>query len=168
MVQREDGRRGNAEQGFTLIELMVVVLVIAILLAIAVPTYLGARNSAHDEAAQTSLHITVLAARAAFAEGQSYDNATFADALQAVEPSLTFVRHNVPSTDPKTVSVKATDTNVWYGAAYSKSGTCFYIRDSVASGDAGTTYAEATPAECDGNWAHGKPNNQYKKKKKRG
>ena len=32
------------EDGFTLIELMVVVLIIAILIAIAIPTFLGARG----------------------------------------------------------------------------------------------------------------------------
>src|SRR6202035_225531 len=43
------------EQGFTLIELMVVVLIIAILLAIAIPTFLGAKNTANTRAAQSSL-----------------------------------------------------------------------------------------------------------------
>ncbi len=41
-------RRGDDEKGFTLIELMVVVLIIAILIAIAIPTFLGARNKAND------------------------------------------------------------------------------------------------------------------------
>ena len=35
-------RLNNDEKGFTLIELMVVVLIIAILIAIAIPTFLGA------------------------------------------------------------------------------------------------------------------------------
>ncbi len=48
-------RRRQQEQGFTLIELMVVVLIIAILLAIAVPTYLGARERANDRATQSNL-----------------------------------------------------------------------------------------------------------------
>ncbi len=37
---------GDAEGGFTLIELMVVLLIIAILLAIAIPTFLGVTSSA--------------------------------------------------------------------------------------------------------------------------
>jgi type IV pilus assembly protein PilA len=44
-----------AEAGFTLIELMVVLLIIAILLAIAIPTFLGVSNTASDRAAQSNL-----------------------------------------------------------------------------------------------------------------
>jgi type IV pilus assembly protein PilA len=47
---RARGRR-SGEAGFTLIELMVVVLIIAILIAIAIPTFLGARSRAQDRVA---------------------------------------------------------------------------------------------------------------------
>src|SRR4051794_32243781 len=43
------------EHGFTLIELMVVVLIIAILLAIAIPTFMGARDRANDRRTQSNL-----------------------------------------------------------------------------------------------------------------
>jgi type IV pilus assembly protein PilA len=48
-------RLQRSENGFTLIELMVVVLIIAILLAIAIPTFLGARQRANDRAVQSNL-----------------------------------------------------------------------------------------------------------------
>ena len=47
--------QGEREGGFTLIELMVVVLIIAILIAIAIPTFLGARTRAQNRAVQANL-----------------------------------------------------------------------------------------------------------------
>jgi type IV pilus assembly protein PilA len=47
------GRRD--EEGFTLIELMVVVLIIAILMAIAIPTFLSARGNAQAKAAESNI-----------------------------------------------------------------------------------------------------------------
>src|SRR2546430_11886509 len=48
-------RRKDAEEGFTLIELMVVVLIVVILIAIAIPQFLGARQRAQDSAAKSDL-----------------------------------------------------------------------------------------------------------------
>ena len=49
------------ESGFTLIELMVVVLIIAILIGIAVPTFLAARSRAQDRHAQVNLRNSLTA-----------------------------------------------------------------------------------------------------------
>lgn len=51
------------EDGFTLIELMVVVLIIAILIAIAIPTFLGAQDRARDRGAQSDLRNSLTAAK---------------------------------------------------------------------------------------------------------
>jgi type IV pilus assembly protein PilA len=50
-------------EGFTLIELMVVVLIIAILIAIAIPTFLGAQDRARDRAAQSNVRNALTAAK---------------------------------------------------------------------------------------------------------
>jgi prepilin-type N-terminal cleavage/methylation domain-containing protein len=64
---------GAAEAGFTLIELMVVLLIIAILLAIAIPTFLGVTSSANDRAAQSNLTNALTEATAQYqSSGQSY------------------------------------------------------------------------------------------------
>src|SRR6266550_4252927 len=79
-------RRRDEEQGFTLIELMVVVLIIAILIAIAIPTFLGARARAQDRAAQSDLRNALTAEKTVYTDNQSY-TATSAT-MVAIEPSL--------------------------------------------------------------------------------
>src|SRR3954465_4707477 len=81
---------GRTEEGFTLIELMVVVLIIAILIAIAIPTFLGARGRAQDRASQSSLRNALTNAKAIYTDNGPFRDATVA-ALTAAEPSLTFV-----------------------------------------------------------------------------
>jgi type IV pilus assembly protein PilA len=143
------------DEGFTLIELMVVVLIIAILLAIAIPTFLGARERANDRAAQSSLRNALTAAKTIYTDNQTYnsadDNAT--TGLKAVEPSLSYVAAASNSTGFKEVSALGTDSsgNNWYGAAKSSSGKCFFIRDRSGSGGGTDYYKTATSATCNAN-----------------
>jgi len=53
----------GAESGFTLIELMVVLLIMAILMAVAIPTFLGVRSGAQDRSAQSDLTNAIISAK---------------------------------------------------------------------------------------------------------
>ena len=151
MLQNLMRRHKSEEEGFTLIELMVVVLIIAILIAIAIPTFLGARQRANNRAAQSSLRNALTAAKTLFTDNNDYTSAG-ATAVAGVEPSLTFVDNATSSDGPKKVSVKAKSSTEWIATVWSVSGNCYVIRDR--SNGAGTTFgavAGATNATCTAN-----------------
>lgn len=136
------------QEGFTLIELMVVVLIIAILIAIAIPTFLGARTRAQDRAAQSSLRNGLTAAKEIFTDNENYTDATVA-ALGAAEPSLDFVATGVASTGQTEVSVNPVSASVITMAALSRSGTCYAIRDTTTAAG-GTEFGTVAAGACSG------------------
>lgn len=139
------GRYGK-DEGFTLIELMVVVLIIAILLAIAIPTFLGAQNRAKDRAAQSSLRNTLAAAKAMYTDTQDFSTANAAN-LTTAEPNLDFVT-GANSTGPNQVSVYNAG-NVFIISALSKTDTCFTIKEDLTNGAVvGTKYAKVAGTAC--------------------
>jgi type IV pilus assembly protein PilA len=76
-------KRQRDDEGFTLIELMVVVLILGILMAIAIPTFLSTTNSAKDSAAESN------ATNAITNEMAYYDsNSQFTATGSTIDPSL--------------------------------------------------------------------------------
>jgi len=78
-------RNLKGSDGFTLIELMVVVMIIAVLIAIAIPSFLGFRSSAQDRSAQSEVRNVLLAEKAYWLDNADYTE-TIAD-ITAFEPN---------------------------------------------------------------------------------
>jgi len=131
-------RRRDDEQGFTLIELMVVVLIIAILIAIAIPTFLGARQRAQDRAAQSDLRNGLTAEKTVYTDAQTYDTDVQIKAAQ-VETSL---KWGAGLTAVVANSSATTTNDVVCLAETSKSGTKFAIADIAAGANAGTYFGK--------------------------
>jgi type IV pilus assembly protein PilA len=168
--RRLAARQGdNKEGGFTLIELMVVVMIIAILVGIAIPAFLGARKRAQDTASKSNLRNGLGTAQTIFTDNQAYlATAAMVAALGAEEPSLTFALNTADSTAAKVISVKALTSAGGTGldevilASKSGSGTCYFLRHVATAGQPGLSgsymntgtdcSADDAPADADADW----------------
>jgi type IV pilus assembly protein PilA len=147
------------DKGFTLIELMVVVLIIAILIAIAIPTFLGLRRRAQDRAAQSDLRNGLTAAKAFYTDGETYTGfvadapATTNDG-EGIEPSLTWADGGAASQN--TVHIKNVEAVGGVAgqaitlATLSESGTAFCIADNSQTGTVRGVADAGNFAACDG------------------
>ena len=68
-------RNDENDKGFTLIELMVVVIIIGILAAIAIPIYIGVQNNAKDSGVKSDVTNAKIAVVAYYTEKNAYPTA---------------------------------------------------------------------------------------------
>ncbi|HLN15367.1 MAG TPA: type II secretion system protein [Acidimicrobiales bacterium] len=131
--QRSGGWVGDegAETGFTLIELMVVLLIMAILMAVAVPTFLGTRAGVEDRSAQSDLVNSAVAAKTLFATDATFFNILSGPSeLEAQEPEMHYTLGAVTSSNPShqvEVVVSPLDNMVVLLIDQSATGRCWLV-----------------------------------------
>lgn len=134
-------RRLAGSEGFTLIELMVVVMIIAVLIAIAIPSFLGFRKSAQDRSAQSEIRNVLLSQKAYWLENGDYTQ-TAAD-ITALEPNA------VINADPAVgvyMDLNAASSDIVCLTRTAESGNSFSIWESST---AGTYYGDTSLAGAD-------------------
>lgn len=119
------------EDGFTLIELMVVITIIAVLVAIGFPSYLRFRSEAQDSAAQQTLAVAQKAAQAVALQADTFPpGALMVVSMPEFEGSRDWI--DGPSTGPNVVSLmNDAGGRELAMATRSVSGACFYLRLSL-------------------------------------
>jgi prepilin-type N-terminal cleavage/methylation domain-containing protein len=125
-------RAEEGDKGFTLIELMVVVLIIGILAAIAIPVFIGQQNSAKDAAVQSDLSNAKLAMIGYFTAGGTVANVSSANLQPYGYPSS-------PSGSNLTYYVTGGSSTAFCISEASGSGTTFKVLASSSTISSTTT-----------------------------
>lgn len=116
------------EEGFSLVELLVVTLILGVLATIAIPNYLGQREKAQEQAAQSTLVNATRAVGAYLVENDEFADADeMATALAAEQSSYTWTTDPVSTPRDISVAVEADNTSLQL-ATRSDAGTCLYLR----------------------------------------
>jgi type IV pilus assembly protein PilA len=140
-----DSERG--QEGFSLVELMIVVAILAVLIAIAIPTFLGLRARAESRAVHSRLRDALIAARTFQSDDVSFTGFDAAEG-EDIEPSLQWA--DGPANVARQVNVEAATSDDITLTAMTPSGEiyCLAWSSTAANGRVQGRGDAATYADC--------------------